>query len=117
MAKKIADQFEKNVMRLEREIDAKREVQRKLLLSRVREIQKSFDAGKGTVSVQMVHDPVDGYRAAVTGVTYDGVKLPRNAAAAEKKIEDLMTDYSFVFAGTYGEATISPESEDILFET
>jgi len=111
----MANELNNEIMQLERSVDSIREGQRKILLAEIRRIQNKYNAKNGKITVVMVHDPADGYRAAVSGIEY--AKRPMEASKCFLEIEQLMTDYSFVFAGVYGEATISRESEDILFET
>jgi hypothetical protein len=103
------NKIQKDVMRIEAEIDAKRDAQSRLLLAAVREIQDRRGE-RPEFEIEMVHDPVDGYRASIKN------RVGMFADVADE-IDDLLCDYSFVFAGKYGVATVGPKTETIRFET
>ena len=66
----MANELNNEIMQLERSVDSIREGQRKILLAEIRRIQNKYNAKNGKITVVMVHDPADGYRAAVSGIEY-----------------------------------------------
>lgn len=109
--------LQSRIMKHERKVDEHRAKQHAILLEEIRGIQEKYGCQQGTVTLVMDYDPAGGYSCSVDDMTFDGVKLPKKRQECFEEIYEMVSDYSFVFAGVVGVATVTPESTDILFET
>lgn len=109
--------LQSRIMKHERKVDEHRAKQHAILLEEIRRIQEKYGCQYGTLTLAMDYDPAEGYSCSVDEMTFDDVKTPKKRQECFDEINEMVSDYSFVFAGVVGTATVAPESTDILFET